>query len=100
MLSPRGIATAIAATNPPKKAKAALRRRCRGVERQALEEAFARAASMYSRAEGIVWASRHHLQGPGAFAELESQLLQEFPSFDARVVTAAVKWAHYSEILR
>ena len=76
----------------PEKAKAALRRRCRGVERQALEEAFARAASMYSRAEGIVWASHHHLQGPGAFAELESQLLQEFPSFDARVVTAAVKW--------
>ena len=84
----------------PEKAKAALRRRCRGVERQDLEEAFSRGVAMYARAEEIVWANRHRFQATGAFDELESQLLREFPFFDPHVVREAVKWAHYWQILR
>ena len=82
------------------KAQAALRRRSPDVPRQDLKDAFAAAAAMYSRAEALVWASRHHLQQEEALGLLEAQLLREFPLFGAVAAREAIKWAYYWRILR
>jgi hypothetical protein len=81
------------------KAKAALRRRCRGIARQDLDDAFARADGMYARAEETIWANRDRLSAEG-LGDLESQLLREFPSFEIGAVRDALGWAYYWRILR
>jgi len=81
------------------KARAALRRRCRGVPAQELDEAFARADAMYARAEEIVWENRGRLSAEEC-ARLESQLLEEIPSLEAGAVRNALGWAYYWRILR
>jgi hypothetical protein len=83
----------------PEKAKAALRRRCRGITRQQLEDAFSRGAALYERAEEVVWANRRHISAED-LGDLESQLLREFPPVGVGAVSNALKWAYYWRILR
>jgi len=81
------------------KAKAALRRRYRGISMQVAEEAYAQADAMYERAEEITWENRDRLSAEGV-SDLESQLLQEFPSFEIEAIRSALGWAYYWRILR
>jgi hypothetical protein len=80
------------------KAKAALRRKCRGVSSQRLEAAFSQGSALYARAEEIVWANRHlAVEDLGSLAP---DLLGEFTAAGAVVVGDALKWAHYWRVLQ
>jgi hypothetical protein len=78
------------------KAKAALRRRCRGIARPELDDAFAHACALYDRAEAIA----RHPQPPATPTELQARLHREFPASTASAIQEAARWAHYWRVLR
>ena len=80
------------------KARAALRRKHRGVASQLLETAFSQGSALYSRAEEVVWANRD-LPAEN-LGDLVPVLRGEFPAASAAVLRDALTWAHYWRVLR
>lgn len=80
------------------KALAALRRRCRGVDREALTAAFSRGSALYTRAEQLVRANGYF---PAEhIGDLVPELRREFPAAGVGVVRDALTWAHFWLVLR